>query len=173
MVQPSPSTSCPARQLQLKPDKARFCLLAPGGADAFAKQYPFLRVAPGGGADADGGDAFLVYPSQILPSPSGLFLGSQITTTNRQVLQDLKITYLLSLSLLLSRSASCDTRWSRSLLANTLLLSLTHTQTHRQRDQRSAQRVRVRRGAWGGLSQVRLGFGGRGFHTVWRNITKQ
>jgi hypothetical protein len=67
------------------------CLLAPGGADAFAKQYPFLRVAPGG-------DAFLVYPSQILPSPSGLYLGSQITTTNRQVLQDLKITYLLSLS---------------------------------------------------------------------------
>ncbi|ELR17126.1 dual specificity phosphatase, putative [Acanthamoeba castellanii str. Neff] len=66
-------------------------LILEGGADAFAKQYPFLRV--GGGADA-----FLVYPSQILPSPSGLFLGSQITTTNRQVLQDLKITHIVNVT---------------------------------------------------------------------------
>lgn len=59
-----------------------------GGAARFIGIYPFLRENNDRSAME-----FVVYPSQILPSPSGLFLGSQITTTNRKVLQDLGITY--------------------------------------------------------------------------------
>lgn len=61
-----------------------------GGSASFAQQYPFLLLRD----DRPQADDFLVYPSQMLPSPSGVFLGSQITSSNRKVLQDLRISYV-------------------------------------------------------------------------------